>query len=609
MGIAPSVTYPEEMQGAISRRVALLGKIIPKGERAKWLAVAGLGLLVAGAESIAAVLIALLVDAMMGSTAALELPIVGDVSNLLPGQTPEDRLRILAIGTAIFFVLKGGLALTKNYVQARVAQNTGARIANRLFHGYLTMPYSFHISHNSSELMRNASWAADEAVSSFLTPLANFITQSAMLIFLLSVLIAAAPVVTVVTIALLVPLVLLALRAVAKVLDRLGNITKHSVKDTLGSLQESLQGIRDIKVLGRERYFSGQFRSARQQLAKAKYLYPTVSSIPSITIETLLVVFILAFVALDGAESGVTGASLPVLGLFAYAGLRMIPAMSAIVSSVNQIRYGRAAVQTVSTNLDMIAADSTPLPEDAVTPLNFGSRLELSGVHFSYETGSEVLKGIDLEIRRGESVGIVGTTGAGKSTLLDLILGLLSPTHGQILVDDVPLEQALRSWRACLGLVPQTIFLLDASVRTNIAYGVDAAAIDEDALAKAVEMAQLKQFIDSLPEGLDTMVGERGVRISGGQRQRVAIARALYHRPQVLIFDEGTAALDNLTEAALLRAVEDLRGEHTLITVAHRLTTVKNCDRIILLSDGEIVDQGNYEDLRDRNVTFREMTG
>jgi ATP-binding cassette subfamily C protein len=565
---------------------------------------------VAAAESVSAVLIALLVDAMMqDSTTSFELPILGDVTEILPGETPAEQLRFLAIAIAIFFLLKAGLSLTKTYVQARVAQNTGARLANRLFDGYLTMPYSFHISHNSSELMRNASWAADEVVSSFLTPMANLITQGAMLVFLLAVLVAAAPTVTLVTIGLLVPLVLLSLRAVASVLHRLGNVTKHTVKETLSSLQQSLAGIRDIKVLGRERFFAEEFHHSRRLLARAKYLYPTVSSVPSLVIETLLVVFILGFVAFGSADSGVAGASLPVLGLFAYAGLRMIPAMSAIVSSVNQIRYGQAAVQTVATNLEMIDNESDPMPASAATPMDFKGELVLEGVEFSYETSAEVLKGIDLVIHRGESIGIVGATGAGKSTLLDVILGLLHPTAGEIRVDGHALHEDLRSWRACLGLVPQSIFLLDDTMRRNIAYGIGDAGIDEQALNDAVELSQLRAFIDSLPEGLETVVGERGIRISGGQRQRVAIARALYRKPEVLIFDEGTASLDNLTEAALLRALEDLKGAHTIITVAHRLTTVKSCDRIILLADGEIVDEGSYEDLRNRNVTFREMTG
>ncbi len=200
------------MRVGVRQSFALLQTIIPRGQRAKWLAVAGLGLVVAAAESVSAVLIAVLVDAMMGdASTSFDLPIIGDVSDILPGETPADQLRFLAIGIAIFFLLKAGLSLTKTYVQARVAQNTGARLANRLFEGYLTMPYSFHISHNSSELMRNASWAADEVVSNFLTPIANLITQGAMLIFLLGVLVAAAPTVTLITIGLLVPLVLLSL--------------------------------------------------------------------------------------------------------------------------------------------------------------------------------------------------------------------------------------------------------------------------------------------------------------------------------------------------------------------------------------------------------------
>lgn len=598
------------MRTGFGNGLALLRTIIPRGQRAKWFAVTVLGLAVAAAESVSAILIAVLVDAMMQtSTTSFDLPILGDVREILPGSTPADQLRVLAIAIAIFFLLKAGLTLTKNYVQARVAQNTGARLANRLFEGYLTMPYSFHISHNSSELMRNASWAADEVVSNFLTPLANLITQGAMLVFLLGVLIAAAPTVTLVTIGLLVPLVLLSLRAVASILHRLGNVTKHSVKETLSSLQQSLAGIRDIKVLGRERFFAEEFRHNRQLLARAKYMYPTVSSIPSLVIETLLVVFILGFVAFGSAGSGVADASLPVLGLFAYAGLRMTPAMSAIVSAVNQIRYGGAAVQTVATNLDLIDAESEPLPTDPAIPMAFSAGLALEGVEFSYETSAEVLRRVDLVIHRGESIGIVGTTGAGKSTLLDLILGLLAPTAGEIKVDGQALHEDLRSWRACLGLVPQSIFLLDDTVRRNIAYGIMDSEIDERALNEAVELSQLSAFIDSLPEGLDTVVGERGIRISGGQRQRVAIARALYRKPEVLIFDEGTASLDNLTEAALLRALEDLKGTHTIITVAHRLTTVKSCDRIILLADGKIVDEGNYEELRTRNVTFREMTG
>lgn len=569
-----------------------------------------LGLVLAAAESVAAVLIALLVDTMIpASDTSMELPILGNISELLPGETQAGQLRFLAIAMAVFFVAKAGLKLAETYVRSRVTQNTGARLANRLFSGYLAMPYKFHIAHNSSELMRNASWAANEVVTNYLTPIAIGLTDVAMLIFLLGVLVVAAPTATLVTIALLLPTTLLVLRLVRPSLNRLGKVTKKSVQQSLGSLQESLHGIRDVKVLGREGFFDDEFRRTRRNLARSSYLYPTVAQVPSLTIETLLVIAVLGFVALQGGQGEVPAASLPFLGLFAYAGLRMMPAMSSIVAAVNRIRYGQSVAETIAKNIEMVNSEAEEVPKGDATPIEFSTSIELEGVDFAYEDGTEVIRDLNLTIKRGESVGIVGATGAGKSTLLDLILGLLTPTAGRITIDGRDLASDVRGWQAAIGLVPQSIYLLDDTIRRNVAFGLYDAEIDDGALAEAIDLARLETFVNTLPQGLETMVGERGVRLSGGQRQRVAIARALYRRPQILIFDEGTASLDNLTEAELLRAIEGLRGERTIITVAHRLTTVQGCDRVILLADGEIVDQGGYEELRDRNRTFREMTG
>jgi ATP-binding cassette subfamily C protein len=571
---------------------------------------ASLGLVLAAAESVAAVLIAVLVDTMIpASESSIELPLVGDVSEWLPGNTQAEQLQFLAIGMAAFFLAKAGLQLIETYVRSRVTQNTGARLANRLFAGYLAMPYKFHIAHNSSELMRNASWAANEVVTNYLTPIAIGLTDVAMLVFLLGVLVFAAPTATLLTIGLLLPVTLIVLRIVRPSLNRLGKVTKKSVQESLGSLQESLHGIRDVKVLGRERFFDREFRRTRQRLARSSYLYPTVAQVPSLTIETLLVLAVLGFVAVRGGEEQMAAASLPFLGLFAYAGLRMMPAMSSIVAAVNRIRYGQSVAETIAANIDMIDAEAEDVPRHDAVPIQFQTAIELEGVDFTYEDGTEVIRGLNLVIHRGESVGIVGATGAGKSTLLDLILGLLDPTAGRITIDGRDLRDDIRGWQAAIGLVPQSVYLLDDTIRRNVAFGIADSEIDDDAVAEAIALARLEDFIATLPQGLETTVGERGVRLSGGQRQRVAIARALYRRPQILIFDEGTASLDNLTEAELLRAIEGLRGERTIITVAHRLTTVQGCDRVILLADGVIVDQGGYDELRDRNRTFREMTG
>lgn len=581
--------------------------LIPKGQRWKWVVVAGLGITLAFAESVAAVSIAVLIDAMMEEGSSLELPVIGDVSDYLPGADAQEQLRTLALVMIGFFIFKAFLMVFKVYAEGRVAENSGARLATALFRGYLTMPYPYHLAHNSAELIRNASWAADEVARNYLKPIASITTQAAMLIFLLGVLIAASPVATLVAIGILVPVTLLVLRLVKPTITRLGVATKRAVQEALFSLQQSLHGVRDVKVLGRERFFGNEYRKTRLDLARARYMHPAVSEIPKVSIETLLIILVLGAVGLGGAVTGNIG--LPVLGLYAYAGLRMMPAISSIVSHVNKLRYGSSIAETISEDLMMVSEATAKTPKGTAHPLDLKDAIRFEGVCFEYEADEPVLHDIDLAIRKGETVGIVGETGAGKSTLLDLILGLLEPTKGRITIDGADLVDHARDWQASIGLVPQSIYLLDDSIRRNIAYGLPDQEIDEESVQRAAKMAQLDSFIRTLPHGYETKAGERGLRLSGGQLQRVAIARALYRDPETLILDEGTASLDNKTEAELMDAIEQLRGRLTIIMVAHRLSTVVNCDRILLMSDGRIADEGTYEELRDRNVEFRRMSG
>jgi ATP-binding cassette, subfamily B, bacterial PglK len=590
-------------------RFRTIGVLIPKGHRAKWGVVALMGVATAAAESVAALSIAALIAAMTGtSTAELDLPLVGDITEWLPGSNPTQQLRSLAIAAGLFFIVKGGIDLARMYAQSRVANNTGARLSNRLYQGYLQMPYSSHITRSSSELIRNASWAADEVVATYLMPLATIIVQASLFVMLLAVLVATAPAVTLVTIGILLPTTIVIMTTVRPRLRRLGQVTKRTVKESFTALQQSLHGIRDVKILGREKFFGSVFRNIRQEHARSRYLSNVLGYLPSVAIETLVIVAIIGFI-LMGSQDGLGTAALPTLGLFAYAGLRMMPATSSIVGAVNKIRYGQSVAATVASEIAEIVGETRSRAKEPAGTIDFNEVLELKGVNFSYDGESPTLQNIDLAIRRGESIGIVGETGAGKSTLLDIILGLLEPNSGTVEVDGLDISGRLRAWHSNIGLVPQTIYILDDTVRRNIAYGLPEELIDEGLLSAAVGLSQLQTFLDTLPDGLDTYVGERGIRLSGGQRQRVAIARALYRRPGVLVFDEGTASLDNLTEAQLLRSIQDLRDQdHTIITVAHRLTTVRNCDRIILLDDGKIADEGTYEELQDRNSMFRQMT-
>jgi ATP-binding cassette, subfamily B, bacterial PglK len=315
----------------------------------------------------------------------------------------------------------------------------------------------------------------------------------------------------------------------------------------------------------------------------------------------ILTVFVYSIVVQGGAEG-----ALSVLGIFAYAGLRILPSLQRIIGGLNDIRFATAPLDDLTRDLHMI--EVLDVPRGEVEALPFAQAIRLEQVTFRYEGADrDAVHELDLTIAPGEVLGICGPTGGGKTTLTDLITGLLEPTSGRITVDGKDLTANVRRWYATLGVVPQMVFLVDDSLRRNIALGLRDRDIDAGAIDEAVELAQLREFVDSLPEGLDTQVGERGVRISGGQRQRISIARALYRRPDVLVFDEGTSALDNATESALIAALERLRGSRTILLVAHRLSTVRKADRIVLMQHGEAVALGTYDDLLESSPEFRAL--
>jgi ATP-binding cassette, subfamily B, bacterial PglK len=324
-------------------------------------------------------------------------------------------------------------------------------------------------------------------------------------------------------------------------------------------------------------------------------------SVETVFVGGLLLVSLL--VTLRHEPSG----ALPLLGLYAYAGFRVIPSANRIMTYVNDLRYSRAWIHDLRADLAALPAPP-PAPAGAAEPIRFGRELALERVSYAYAgAGDAVLTGVELTIARGESIGIVGPSGAGKSTLVDLLLGLLEPTAGRITVDGRDIASALGSWQRHIGYVPQEPFLLDDTIRRNVAFGIADADVDDRRVTTALRRAQLAEFVGGLRDGLDTLLGERGTRLSGGQRQRVAIARALYHDPEVLVFDEATSALDTTTERELIDSLEALRGVKTLVVIAHRLSTVRRCDRLALLRDGRLADVGSYDELIERDAAFRAM--
>jgi len=445
-----------------------------------------------------------------------------------------------------------------------------------------------------------------------LVPAARIISQLCVVVGIFFVLLATAPLATLLAASFVGPMVFLLLRIVQPWIKGLGRTREDMAKNSIQALQQCLQGLRDIKVLGRESFFKRDFARHRQALARALYLRGAASDVPKVTMETTLILFILGFFALTVARGQATSDALSVLGLFAYAALRLQPALNTVVHGLNSLRFATPAIDQLADDLAIIeqTAQTTGRPRPDVEPLPFTGELTVEGVSFRYDgTASDVLHTVDLTIHPGESIGVVGPTGGGKSTLTDIILGLLDPTEGVVRVDGVDIRKQAAAWQRNLGVVFQQIFLLDDTLRRNICLGLPDDQVDEVRLAEVVRIAQLSEFVGSLPDGLETVVGERGTRLSGGQRQRVAIARALYRQPTVLVFDEGTASLDTLTESQIIESLDAMRGERTLITVAHRLATVRTCDRILLVENGRIAEIGTYDELIDRSPAFRAMAG
>lgn len=582
-------------------------ELVGRDHPVRWGLILVLNLFMSILEMVGAVLVYTLMTMVTDPASEIVLPVIGDARELLGDGDDQGAMLLIVALMAAFFVARGLLRVGITYVKSRVVQNTTARLSTTIVHGYFRWPYAAHLHRNSSELIRNGHQAVMEMSGQVISPGLKVFGDLAIVIGLLLVLIAVNPIATLLAVAVIGGTAIAMLALVQPRLKRQGQFRHAESKRTLFVLQQSLQGIRDIKLLGREEAFATEYGRSRRRMARAGYLQQTLEQVPQAMVETALLGFILGFFAVAVTGDIDQATALSTLGLFAYAGLRIQPAVQGIVIGLNKLKYAAAPIDDVHRDyIDGLRLSSQE--SEAATNVAFEESLRFEGVRFRYD-GSDVdaLTGIDVKFRPGQQIGICGPTGGGKTTFTDLLTGLLDPTEGRVTVDDVDVRTARRGWQANLGVVPQTVFLTDDTFRRNIALGIPDAKIDEQAVTDAVRLAQLDEFVQRLPEGLDTPVGERGVRISGGQRQRLAIARALYRRPSVLVFDEGTSALDNTTESLLMEAIESLRDDHTIILVAHRLSTVRNSDVVMLLEQGKLEAVGTFDELTKTNERFRKL--
>jgi len=587
--------------------IRLAFALLSPAARRRWAALVPLALAGAAAEALGAAALYLLIRLVGDPASVTELPLLSTLATPLGAGGARRVIVLLTVLLAVFQISKNAFHVWQTSVQSARSAEGRAELAQRALATYLAAPYAFHLRRNSAELIHNVTGATEEVYRRVLTPAVAVASESLVVLAITTVLAFTAPVVTLALVIVLGGAGAALLRITRRRAARWGARAWALDREVLQGVQQTLGAVKEITVLGREGFFFEQFARRQAELARLRRWSETLAAVPRLLVESVFVLSALAVVVVL-VELGHQGDEvLPLLGLYAYAGFRVIPSANRILMHLNEIVGATAAVRAL--HADLAAAPAAPLAfAEPAAALRFESAIVLARVSLTYEGAPRpALAEIDLTIRRGESVGVVGATGAGKSTLLDVLIGLLPPTSGQVLIDGCDLRQAPRAWQRMIGYVPQTVVLVDDSLRRNIALGVPDEHVDPARLREAVRMAQLDAVVGALPEGLATRVGERGVRLAGGERQRVGIARALYHGPEVLVLDEATSALDAQTEAEVLRAMTPLRGVRTVIVVAHRLSSVRPCDRLVFLAEGRIAGEGDFEALIRGNEAFRRL--
>lgn len=532
--------------------------------------------------------------------ASVQIPLVGDVRDLLPGTDKSADLRFMAVVGTLFFVVRGMAVLFQQYFVFRTTYSLAVRLTDAVTEQLLARDYRWHLSQNSAELSALALPVTQTFALRVFAPIQQVGSQGLVILALAAVAIAIEPVGAIATVVGLGLVVTVTLRLTRRQLLPLGEI--ELAETALGQqlTTEAFQTIREIKVLGLQASAISSIHRSRQRWGVAMRRSATIVAAPRTVIETVAFAALITLLAYRSGTDALSG-----IGVLGYAVVRILPSANNVITHLNTARGSQASMHRLATLLGHRPAEHVARPgaSGSLTP-----PIVARNVRFAYsEDGADVVQNVNLTIGVGESIGIVGRTGCGKSTLLDLISGLLDPTEGEIAVSGRPIADVRAEWWSSIGIVPQKINLLDTTLEQNIALGLELADVDRASLERAIRLAQMEEVIARLPDGLQTVVGEQGVRFSGGQRQRLAIARALYRNPPTLVLDEATSALDTATESAVIAALRADRPDRTLVMVAHRISTLRDCDLIVVMDSGRITATGTHDELLAASTTFREL--
>ncbi len=502
------------------------------------------------------------------------------------------------------FLIKNVILFFTQKFQASVLHTLRGALGMRLLKLYLGMPYEHFMERNTAFLIHQCTGQINNFVLIFLQNLLGVISSFFLFSFIFGLLLFNNLVATL-SISLGISIfVTLYLAATKKKAHAIGQEQDRILVDMYKCIQESLGAFKEVVILERRAFFLSRFNTIADRYRRIAVTLQEYQLIPKLGLELFFVIAFAAFISTFMLSGGHLELILPTLSLYILSLIRVLPLVNTMTAGVTQMRMTLISLETLFTEMSTYA-ESTP-PPPLLAPLTFSTQIKVADLSFMYPSRDEyALHELSFEIAKSSTVGIVGSSGAGKTTLIDVLLGVLNPQRGGIYVDGVSIQDNLPAWHQLIGYVPQSIYLLDDTIEKNIAFGIPEDHISSSRIQEVLQAAQLSSWIQKLPQGIETVVGDKGVKLSGGQRQRIGIARALYHNPEVLVFDEATSALDAETESAVSEAIVELGRSKTLVIIAHRLSTVKHCDKLFLMEAGHIAASGTYEELLKKNDWFK----
>ena len=512
-------------------------------------------------------------------------------------------VQLLMATLVVVFAAKNLFLLASNYYQQRAQLSINNRIVQRLFENYLRQPYEFHLTNSSSVLVRNVQEYSSAVIGSGTNPMLLILTDVVTGLGLLAVLVVVQPVSTAMLVGLFAISSYLILRLSRTSTRRWGAARVKYRGALMEALLSGFGGIKEIKLFGRDREVVDSHRTSLHLAARSTYMFSVLQSVPRAIFEVVAVGGVALLVVVATLDDRSLQDATLIIALFGVVAFRMLPSVNRVIQSVQHLSFGRAGIEGAAEGLSLSQQATSSSGERSTDKFE---RLEIRNLKYSYPNSDALVTDIAaLTVKAGDSVGIVGASGSGKSTLVDLLIGILAPREGTIAVNGRDVSNNVsgdvsnnrRYWQDRIGYVPQHVYLMDTSLRRNVAFGMAEKSISNADVEKALRLANLWEFVQALPDGLDTVVGERGVRLSGGQRQRLGIARALYGNPEIIVLDEATSALDGDTEREIVESLRAITHDHTLIVVAHRTTTLAYCSRLIRLEGGRIAQEGSFDEV------------